>query len=507
MTHPLRSGGVLGAIVQTGSVVRKELVELVRRPRLVLTLVVGPFLLLVVFGNSYRQNGARLRTVFVGPSGSGYEEALDSYAQELAQHVRVERFTTDEAGAREDLVRGRVDLVVVFPADAAADVLAGRHAEVVVLNDKIDPVQRVAVDVAARLAVQEVNAAIVAHLVHDVQARDVPVASLLAAATEATGALGRAVAAQDPRAIDTTATAAGGAVAALRTAVRSAAELTGAAAEDGSGMRQVDDALARIESSIGATREARNEPLVAQRRVEDVRQRMEEVRPRLASLAQVDSAVLVRPFVAVTRTVLPQPIGVTAFFAPSSIALLLQHFALSFVALSIVRDRQMGMLEVYRVGPASVLAITVGRLVAFVAAGGVVGTALLVAVHEALDVPVLGSLLWLGAGTALLLGAAIALGMLLALVSGGDSEVVQFAMLVLLASLFFGGFVLDLGLFDDPGRALSWVLPVTFAIRILQDVMLRDTGPSIGDVLALGAQIVVYGLASLVMFRRRLRTA
>lgn len=276
---------------------------------------------------------------------------------------------------------------------------------------------------------------------------------------------------------------------------------------DGTGMRQVDDALARIESSIGATREARNEPLVAQRRVEDVRQRMEEVRPRLASLAQVDSAVLVRPFVAVTRTVLPQPIGVTAFFAPSSIALLLQHFALSFVALSIVRDRQMGMLEVYRVGPASVLAITVGRLVAFVAAGGVVGTALLVAVHEALDVPVLGSLLWLGAGTALLLGAAIALGMLLALVSGGDSEVVQFAMLVLLASLFFGGFVLDLGLFDDPGRALSWVLPVTFAIRILQDVMLRDTGPSIGDVLALGAQIVVYGLASLVMFRRRLRTA
>jgi len=76
-----------------------------------------------------------------------------------------------------------------------------------------------------------------------------------------------------------------------------------------------------------------------------------------------------------------------------------------------------------------------------------------------------------------------------------------------LASLFFGGFVLDLHLFNSPGKVISWLLPVTYGIRILQQVMLRGHQPNASDFTALGAQIAIYGSIAVVLFRRRLRVS
>jgi ABC-2 type transport system permease protein len=81
--------------LQAIAVVRKELAELVRQPRLVLTLVVGPFLLLFLFGSSYREDSVLMRTLFVGPPGSAYEQAIEQYEEELAEFVRVAGFTSD----------------------------------------------------------------------------------------------------------------------------------------------------------------------------------------------------------------------------------------------------------------------------------------------------------------------------------------------------------------------------------------------------------------------------
>jgi hypothetical protein len=46
-------------------------------------------------------------------------------------------------------------------------------------------------------------------------------------------------------------------------------------------------------------------------------------------------------------------------------------------------------------------------------------------------------------------------------------------MLVLLASVFFSGFVLPLDEFLPPVQALAYLLPVTAGIRLFQDFMLR----------------------------------
>ena len=60
---------------------------------------------------------------------------------------------------------------------------------------------------------------------------------------------------------------------------------------------------------------------------------------------------------------------------------------------------------------------------------------------------------------------------------------------MLLASLFFSGFFLATGRLMYPAHIISWLLPATFGISLLRDVM--STGRSV----AIGAE---HGLAPLV---------
>ncbi len=54
--------------------------------------------------------------------------------------------------------------------------------------------------------------------------------------------------------------------------------------------------------------------------------------------------------------------------------------------------------------------------------------------------------------------------------------------------------------------ALSLVLPVTYGIELLRDVMLRDTAPGTTDLGGLVATTVVFGALAWSLLHRRLRT-
>ena len=66
---------------------------------------------------------------------------------------------------------------------------------------------------------------------------------------------------------------------------------------------------------------------------------------------------------------------------------------------------------------------------------------------------------------ALLLVASLGLGLFIAVVSDSERQAVQLSLLVLLASVFFSGFVLPIDEFTEPVRALAYMLPVTHGIR------------------------------------------
>jgi ABC-2 type transport system permease protein len=232
---------------------------------------------------------------------------------------------------------------------------------------------------------------------------------------------------------------------------------------------------------------------------------LEELAAAIPEVESVDPTVLVRPFEAEAANIAPVEIEPVDYFAPSSIALLLQHLALTFAALSLVRDRELGLLELLRVGPLSSMEILIGKSIAYLMVGFVVGAALLAAAVFALGVPMQGEALGVAAVVALVLLASLALGMVISMISGSETQAVQFAMLTLLAGMFFSGFFLDVSQLAAPYRYVSYLLPVTYGINALQDVMLRGVEPAPADLTGLGILVVAYGAMAVFLLHRRLR--
>ena len=123
-----------------------------------------------------------------------------------------------------------------------------------------------------------------------------------------------------------------------------------------------------------------------------------------------------------------------------------------------------------------------------------------------LQVPLSGSIGLLAVVVLGVLLSSLALGMVLAIVSQTESQAVQYAMLVLLAGLFFSGFILPIEGLSYPVRLVSWLLPVTYGITTMQDIMLRGVAPSTTMLLGLGALVVGYGSIAVIGLKRRLRT-
>jgi ABC-2 type transport system permease protein len=124
-----------------------------------------------------------------------------------------------------------------------------------------------------------------------------------------------------------------------------------------------------------------------------------------------------------------------------------------------------------------------------------------------LDVPFEGEVAWMALVVAGVVVSSIALGMVLSALSGTESQAVQFAMLSLLAGLFFSGFILTIDDLAYPVKVISWLLPVTYGIRSFQDVMLRGVTPALEDLAGLAALTTAYGAIAIFALRRKLRSA
>src|SRR5512142_1861963 len=97
--------------------VSKELIETIRRPGALLSLVLGPFLILAMFGIGFSGIRRPLDTVVVVPAQSGLPQDPAEYQKFGGAGVNIVAVTPDEAGARQLLAQQKIDLVVVAPSN------------------------------------------------------------------------------------------------------------------------------------------------------------------------------------------------------------------------------------------------------------------------------------------------------------------------------------------------------------------------------------------------------
>lgn len=353
------------------AIVGKEIFEVFRRPGAVLSLILGPFLILAVFGLGYQGIKRDLATIVVVDPASGLPTDIETYRDLAVRGLRVIDVTQDRAAAEARLRTAEADVVVVAPANPVAAIEAGQQADLTVIIDVTDPV--------------EANYA---------------------------GFLAETLSAAVNR------------------------EIYRVGAEEGR------DYAIRISGK---------------------------------DLAQVPADVIASPTRAVVQNLAPVAPTIVGFYGPAALALVLQHMAVTLIALSIVRERSSGAIDRFRSSPMRAGELVTGKVLAFGLLGSgiaAVSTWLLVGV---LGVPMLGSPAAIALVIAMLLVASLGLGLLISVISDSERQAVQLSLLTLLASVFFSGFVLRIQEFQPAVQVAAYALPVTHGIALLQDLMLSGT--------------------------------
>jgi ABC-2 type transport system permease protein len=395
-------GNLVQSLVRIGSFTGKELREVIRRPAVLASLILGPFLIMFIFGLGYSGYREPFATEIVIPADTDFPREPEYYAQLAPGRLDVRGVTEDARAAEQRLQDGEIDLLIVAPENASAELREGRQTTIRVAWNEVDPVYHQLAQLATSILTSSLNAEVIEQ----------------------------------------------------------------AAAEG----------IAFAEGDLGPA-------------------------------ADVPPEVIARPATAETTNVAPTEPDVLSFFGPAVFALVIQHLAVTLTALSMVRERLSGQMDRFRVAPVTSMELLIGKYIAYavlsLAVSAVVG-ALLVFV---LGVPMLGG--WPAfVGIVLLLTfASLGVGLLISLVADSERQAVQLSMLVLLASVFFSGFVLPVSDFAQWTQYIAYALPVTHGIATLQDHMLRGAVGSPWMLAALAGIGLVLYTVSLLRLRRILRSA
>jgi len=498
----------MGALTKVLSVTLKELRELARRPLLILTMILGPLAIMVAFGIGSDATFPPPRVIIVVPPGQEQPRLLRDYEREFQQSLAIADYTTDLEHARTELRRNRVDAVLILPPAPFETVASGEQAEIEVLYNEIDPARRWLIPDFVRSMASDINREI-----------------FLQGAREQQGALD-----DSARELDLALQVLDRATSAAERGDREEARRL--LAQTGATLDRLDEGLALL----GAQAEVVRAPVErAQRRLDRAGERLARAEDVLATpdprppseqlgLAQTKQDLerlqeALRRFSDVPPEVAISPLGVKpqytgrlrpdliTFFAPVMLALLVQHTAVSLGALSLVRERLTNTFEMYTIAPISAMQLLLGKYLAYVFFSLVIAAAMLGVLLAGIGVPVFGDAWRVALVLALLALTSVGLGFALSLLAGSEQQAVQFAMLSLLAIVYFSGIALPLDALRLPALLFSYALPATYGGNLLQDVMLRGLpGNSLFLLILATLAAGLFGLC-LALLRWRMRAA
>ncbi len=386
-------------LTRVAAFIGKEIIEVLRRPGAIASLLFGPFVIMGFFGFGY-VGRAPLTAIVVVPAASQLPHDAGFYERLGGNGIEITEVTPDAEGARTELRRHVVDLVAIAPPDAEQRFNAGQQSVIEVDFDTLDPVQTTLAESLAGQLSSAVNRSIIEQAVR----------------------LGQ--------------------------------------------------------------------------------QQAAGIAPKT-----VPPEIVAAPTRAEARNLAPTQPGLITYYGPAVLALILQHMAMTLTALSLVRERLSGVVEIFRVAPVRASEILVGKMLALGLLSAFVAALILGLLVAVFNVSFLGDGRLLAAGLGLLIFASLAVGLLISVVSDSERQAVQLVMLALLASVFFSGFILELNQFSPIVQAASNLVPVTHGIKMAQELLLRGTLEEPWRYAVLAGEGAGVSILSWLVLRRNLATS
>ncbi|PWT90320.1 MAG: hypothetical protein C5B54_07385 [Acidobacteria bacterium] len=482
----------------------KEIIENTRVPRLVLILLLVPFVVSLLFGIGYRKEQGPLRALFVAGKNDSIATEINKYIPSLPSQVSIVGVTNNADLAKQKLQKNEVDVVILAPSNAADMISRNQQAIFTILHNEINPTRSEYIRLTAQLYVEQLNQGLLDSVM---QSQKQQLQTDIKESIGAAHNLRRALEQSDLESAKEYQTALNGDLGKISNAIRSKIE-----ALDVPQPEQVHDILSNLagihelESAVVPST-PRKDYAQDLKKASDLETYLAFLSVQLTNLKEPDSHLMLSPFSSRSQQIGKSRTRLSEYFGPGVIILLLQHLAITLSALSLIREFKAGTLEILRVSPLNTSELLLGKYLGYLMLGGFVATLLTLLIVYGLRMPMAGDWLQYLIVISCFLFTSISIGFFISVLSNSEEQATQFSMLFFIASVFFAGFLLDLNILSTPVRVLSYLLPATYGIQMMQDVMLRGNPAQLVPLAILSLMGLALCIAASLLSRRKFTQA
>jgi len=191
---------------------------------------------------------------------------------------------------------------------------------------------------------------------------------------------------------------------------------------------------------------------------------------------------------------------------PGLMGVILTMTMMLFTAVSVVRERERGNLELLINTPVSSAELMIGKVIPYIAIG-LLQLALILGVGGLLfTVPINGSVVDLYIAAAFFIAANLALGLFISTAVKTQFQAMQMTIFLIMPSILLSGFMFPFDGMPVLAQRIGEILPITHFIRLTRGIMLRGATPweLYGEIVFLGVFTLVAMTAAALRFSKRL---
>jgi ABC-2 type transport system permease protein len=194
-------------------------------------------------------------------------------------------------------------------------------------------------------------------------------------------------------------------------------------------------------------------------------------------------------------------------FVPGVMAMVLLLVCVMMTSVSIVREKELGTMEILLVSPVKPLMVIVAKAIPYLFLSLVNLCGILLLSVYALDLPIKGSLALLFAESTLLIITALSLGLLISTITSSQQSAMFASMLgMMLPTMLLSGYMFPIENMPVVLQVLSNIIPARWYYVIVKAIMLKGLGFAFiwKETLILAGMTVFFILLSLRNFKIRL---
>ena len=195
-------------------------------------------------------------------------------------------------------------------------------------------------------------------------------------------------------------------------------------------------------------------------------------------------------------------------FVPGVIALVFMIVSTALTSVAVVREKELGTIEILLVSPFKPIMILIAKAVPYLILSLINFTVILLLSVYMLDVPIRGNLLLLYAESTLFIIICLSLGLLISTVTASQQTAMLIAMMgMMLPTAFFTGFMFPIENMPIIFQGISKVFPSSYYYAIVKKVMLKglDFTYVWKETLILIAMAVIFLSLAMKKFKIRLQ--